>query len=486
MAFITIQGENLIALKQGNSEVMLITHFVFANIAGLGAEPADRIEAMPAPGNIVHEHAVTQQGYVNANQVVYSAVLDSTIGDFTFNWVGLKASGGELVACAHIPAQIKTANAGGVPGNNLTRNFLLAFSGAAATTAIAVPAETWQIDFTTRLLQIDERERLSNFDIYGQGAFFANGFKVEFVSGTTYKVKAGLGYVGGIRCELLADTNITAAAPPKGVWIDASLQGDINGVTEVVAFNVTAATLTDYTDGLGFKHFVFKIADIPSGGVVTDLRPVAPVYLRRDDIVPQAEAEAGTATTPRAWTAQRVKQAIDSRVPSASETVQGKVEMATAAETLTGTDNTRAVHPAGLQAKFNAFPVASETVQGKVEFATAAETEAGTDNTRAVHPLALRSGFAIQKAQNGYIKLPNWLGGLIVQWMKAVESTNSADYRNWPTPFPNAVLGVSATPDTSPGNSGCQVHAITQTGIVFMAGDTYNNGHSAWVIAIGH
>jgi hypothetical protein len=37
-------------------------------------------------------------------------------------------------------------------------------------------------------------------------------------------------------------------------------------------------------------------------------------------------------------------------VPAASETVVGKVELATAAETTTGTDTTRAVHPAGVKA----------------------------------------------------------------------------------------------------------------------------------------
>lgn len=37
-------------------------------------------------------------------------------------------------------------------------------------------------------------------------------------------------------------------------------------------------------------------------------------------------------------------------VPDASETVSGKVELATATETQTGTDGTRAVHPAGLKA----------------------------------------------------------------------------------------------------------------------------------------
>lgn len=274
MAFITIAGENKIAYQQGNSLLLNITHFVLANIAGLGAEPANRIEGLPSSGDIVHTQAVTRKGYVNANQVVYSLAMDSTIGDFDFNWVGIKDADNVLIACSHIPTQQKRATAGAVPGNNVTRNFLLAYSGIAATTAIAVPAETWQIDFTTRLLQIDERERLSNFDIYGQAAFFGDGFKVSLQSGSTYQMAAGIGYVGGIRCEQLTAATLNVTGLPKSIWMDASLQGDINGVSAVFSFSATAATLTNYTDGSGFKHYVTKIADISAGGVITDTRLV--------------------------------------------------------------------------------------------------------------------------------------------------------------------------------------------------------------------
>ena len=40
-------------------------------------------------------------------------------------------------------------------------------------------------------------------------------------------------------------------------------------------------------------------------------------------------------------------------VKAASESVAGKVELATAAETTTGTDSSRAVHPAGLKVELN-------------------------------------------------------------------------------------------------------------------------------------
>lgn len=68
-------------------------------------------------------------------------------------------------------------------------------------------------------------------------------------------------------------------------------------------------------------------------------------------------------------------------VPVASETVQGKIELATSAEVQTGTDTTRAVTPAGLAAR-----TATETRTGIVELATVAEAQTGTDTVRAVTP----------------------------------------------------------------------------------------------------
>lgn len=380
MAFITVAGENQIAAKQGASQILDITHFVLANIAGLGAEPANRIEAMPAAGNIMATLPVTSSGYVNGNQVVYSLVMDSSIGDFDFNWVGLKDADGVLITCTYTPLIQKRKTTGAIPGNNLTRNFLIAFSGILATTAIAVPAATWQIDFNARLWGIDERERLSNYDIYGHEGFFGDGWKaVRDGATTTYNVQPGVGYVGGVRIASAIVQPVTVAGPPKSIWVDVSLQGDISDVSAVVDFVIDAVAHADYTDANGFKHYVTKIADIAADGSVTDVRVSA------DNIVPQAEAEAGTATTIRNWTAQRVRQAIDAVV----------------------------------------------TAAGIAEIATQAETDAGTDDTRIITALKLRNGFSVLFAANGYIAFPTWLGGFILQWGAVNIST------------PNAYLAVS-------------------------------------------
>ncbi|MGJ0515149.1 MAG: phage tail-collar fiber domain-containing protein [Methylomicrobium sp.] len=273
MAFITVAGENQIAAKQGAGQTLNITSFVLAYIAGLGSEPANRIEAMPAAGNIKATLPVTQSGYVNTNQVVYSLVMDSSLGDYDFNWVGLVDDAGVLIAVTYTPTIQKRKTAGAVPGNNLTRNFLIAFSGIQATTAIAVPAETWQIDFNARLWGIDERERLSNYDIYGHEGFFGDGWKVTRQGATTtYDVAAGIGYVGGVRIASAVTQQVTVSGPPKSIWLDVSLQGDISDVSAVVSFAIDAILHNDYTDANGFKHYVTKIADIAANGSVTDTR----------------------------------------------------------------------------------------------------------------------------------------------------------------------------------------------------------------------
>lgn len=68
-------------------------------------------------------------------------------------------------------------------------------------------------------------------------------------------------------------------------------------------------------------------------------------------------------------------------IAQATTTVAGKVELATNAETITGTDTERAVTPASLQAK-----QASTTALGLVQKATVAQAEAGTDNDTVVTP----------------------------------------------------------------------------------------------------
>lgn len=155
-ASITLDGESLIALKQSKQEVLQVAQFVLANIPGLDtAKPIDRAAGLPADEHIVYTRDVTREGYLSPNKVVYSLMLDSSIGDFSFNWIGLKTAEQVLLIAAYVPLQHKRQEIPSVQsGNNLTRNIILDYNGAQALTGIQVPASTWQFDFTENFSQI--------------------------------------------------------------------------------------------------------------------------------------------------------------------------------------------------------------------------------------------------------------------------------------------------------------------------------------------
>jgi hypothetical protein len=92
-----------------------------------------------------------------------------------------------------------------------------------------------------------------------------------------------------------------------------------------------------------------------------------------------------------------------------------------------------------------AVAAATETVAGIAEIATQAETEAGVSDVAFVTPLKLRSGFAASFTTNGYIKLPAWLGGLIINWGAATPSAAGTPTVNYALAFPTAVYGIVGT-----------------------------------------
>lgn len=283
MAFITIAGQNQIAKKQGDNETLNIAQFVLANVPDLGGEPATRIESIPNAENVVDQLDVTKSGYVSTNQVVYSLVMGSNIGNYQFNWVGLVDDEGVLIAVTYVPLTQKTKNDGAVAGNTFTRNFLISYTGMQQTTAITVPAETWQIDFSARLSGIDERERLSNLDIYGHEGFLGDGWKVSGSAGT-YNVAAGIGYVGGVRVKNDSEKEVTTATFPNEIWLNVSLQGDISDMTAVGEFVIDVGPFADYTDSNGITHYLTKIADLNAAGAVTEARPASSVEKTSQDV----------------------------------------------------------------------------------------------------------------------------------------------------------------------------------------------------------
>ncbi|MGO2258565.1 MAG: tail fiber protein [Hafnia alvei] len=270
---ITLAFEHWKTQQAINNSAVVLDEFVLANVPNLDVEsPIDRAEQLPAVKYIVHRQAVSAAGLVNENSVVYSVTMGADVGDFEFNWVGLtnKATG-TLAMIVHAPLQSKIKNADGKQGNVLTRSFLMEYNGAASETQITTPAETWQIDFTARLAGMDERQRLENVDIYGAAAFFGDGFLVTRQV-SQYSITQGIGYVGGLRCQLPATQNITVTTKPVKVWADVCWKGTLTSVWDAVLKITVADKQANYVQD-GVQHYVFAVASIDANGVITDLRP---------------------------------------------------------------------------------------------------------------------------------------------------------------------------------------------------------------------
>lgn len=273
-ASITLAGESLIAQKYAEQQPLTVARFILANVPGLDPNgPIDRAAGKPAAGQIVGTYAVTQAGFVNPNQVVYSLMLGSDIGDFDWNWIGLETADNVLLAVSYVPTQQKRRN---IPplqlGNNVTRNFLVVFDGAQALTGLTIDASTWQHDFTVRLAGIDERERQSNRDIFGRACFFGSALQLEKV-GAAYQLKPGTAYVEGVRLQRSAALPVVPPAFPTTAWLDVALQRELNDV--VASWSVVwGAGKVDYVDSAGVQHYCVAIADLPNSNTITDSRPV--------------------------------------------------------------------------------------------------------------------------------------------------------------------------------------------------------------------
>ncbi|WP_257293637.1 phage tail protein [Endozoicomonas sp. YOMI1] len=275
MARITNAGKALFAQSDANNQPVEIDTFIWAHIPGLDhTQPENPDEPWPTAEQIQHSEAPTQAGFINGDTVVWSSVLGSTVGTWSFNWLGLgNRASNTLVAVVYLPEQTKTATLNGAMGDNLTKNFAVQYRDLADLTGITINADTWQIDWTARLQGIDERERESNRDIYGRTCFWTDGFKVQEKTPGNYELLAGNGYVEGVR--IATDRmNLATGTLPQDVWIDVRLEGGIHGVSAAVDLVVSKNSQSDYVDSVGVQHYLVQLASINAAGQITDHRRV--------------------------------------------------------------------------------------------------------------------------------------------------------------------------------------------------------------------
>jgi hypothetical protein len=128
-----------------------------------------------------------------------------------------------------------------------------------------------------------------------------------------------------------------------------------------------------------------------------------------------------------------------------------------------------------------------------------ADSDNSLATTAFVHAL-IASNFSAALTGNGYIRLPDFLGGLLVQWKTsvAVFSGRQNAVESWPIAFPSACFVVLTTPVfTSTVNTGAwqgaavYVNPGTNLTAVNLYSDVRSDGHTdssfrAFLVGIGH
>lgn len=118
---------------------------------------------------------------------------------------------------------------------------------------------------------------------------------------------------------------------------------------------------------------------------------------------------------------------------------------------------------------------------------TAANSPPAADNSKRLATTEWAAfGFAILKSANGYIKLPTWLGGLIIQWGVVNAVANTTTTAMYPIPFPTAAIFVTGNVGV-PINAGPWAVGIAQfTAAACKIQNTDTLDHGCSFIAIGH
>ncbi|HCG9217609.1 phage tail protein [Vibrio parahaemolyticus] len=416
---ITKAFESYKAQQEALLQFVELNEFVLANVPNLDpSQPIDREAGVPE-AHIVHVCDVHQSGYINPNAVVYSITLDTTVGDFAFNWIGLRnKQSGVLCAVTHLLPISKYQSVVGVQnGNAITRSILMSYVGAQQTTGITVDASTWQIDFTARLHGIDEAERLSNRDHYGVASFFADGFEVYRHSGQVY-CRQGLCYIEGVRSERLDNTLLTIKpSTVQYVYVDTSWQGHITGRWQsVVELIVSDDERAHYVDTSGFLHYLSKVATIEADGTIIDERQVLMEFEPKLNAATNAEIDSRSSALkhiklPQFWHALMgyaqsnhahdddyyLKAQVDSRLA-------GKVDKSSVTDSTSSTSSI-------LVASAKAIKTVKDLAQSKWTYVTAtvsrygavllSNSYTGTSQTKAVTEKALRDGLAT-KSSSGH------------------------------------------------------------------------------------
>ncbi len=255
---------------------VVLDEFILADIPNLDiTSPIDPETGLPPQSQIVHRQTVDQRGRINNNAVAYTIVMDTTVGDFSFNAMYLRNKQNGVIGMIVYKGRetkLKTDQTTGQTGNSLVKSMLMGYDQAAEATLTNVDAGTWQIDYAARLRGQDEDLRQLTSQLYGHHTFIGDGFKVVQQDGG-HQVTQGVAIVGGLRVELKAPEVIHPGSKPIGVWVDVHRAGSLLSEHQNHFTIITSvADLTDHVDSNGYQHYVAKLGTILADSTIEDGR----------------------------------------------------------------------------------------------------------------------------------------------------------------------------------------------------------------------
>lgn len=290
------------AQQEAAEQPVILDQIVFAYVPGIDPEaPIDPDSTLPPEEQIVYRYDIPSQnkGFINPDAVVYSCLLGTDIGTWTYNSIYLINS--ELNLAGSIittPDQVKVAAdpTSGIEGDTLVRNIVTTYANAQELTQITVAAEVWQLDFTLRLAAMDERVRQINLDEYGHASFFEDGWKVTHTAGaTSATINPGVGYVGGLKSVLasMQTLDLTGITLPKTVYVVSTFQGQANSAWETTSEIRVETSLDETFTENGYTYYSAPLALLSSSADAKDLRQMnkETEFVKKDDISQKTDGE---------------------------------------------------------------------------------------------------------------------------------------------------------------------------------------------------
>lgn len=269
------------AQQEAAGEPVILDQIVFALIPGLDPEaPIDPDETLPPEDKIQYRYDIpdNNKGFINPNAVVYSSLLGTDIGTWNYNAIYLINKDLNLTgAIIHEPEQtkVKADPLAGIQGDTITRNIVTPYENAQELTQINISADTWQLDFNSRLSAMDERVRQNNITEYGHAAFLGDGWKITHTAGDiSATIAPGIGYVGGLKATLdtIKTIDLTGIVLPKTIYLVTSFEGQANSAWTTNVKLQIEDFLPDEWISNGVTYYAAPLALLSSSDDAQDLR----------------------------------------------------------------------------------------------------------------------------------------------------------------------------------------------------------------------